>query len=153
MIGKKVTGKPRFQNAGPVTGVLFANVTPGQVAAFGTAGNAGKLGPAGANAQPFGVATTPGMIAGTNQYGTSLSGFPSFEPVIPENEVAFARRGAFYLLAAGAIAPGEFVKCAAAGAVVKWDPAADQAIAKVGQCIDPDGATNGAPVLIDLNIG
>jgi hypothetical protein len=151
MIGKKVIGKPRFAR-GPITYTVFANVTAGQLTVAGTAGNAGKIGPAGANANSLGVATTPAFIAGTSNTGTSLSGYPNVDMSMPDNETAVARKGAFYLAATGIIAFGDFVKCGAAGSVVKWDPAADQAIAQVGQCIDPDGATNGVPVLIDLNI-
>lgn len=149
---KKVGGKPKFSNVGPLTRKVYETVQPGQVCKVGTAGNAGKCGVAGANATPFGVATAPGMVAGTAITGSTPSGFTGYDMSVPQDGVAFARKGAFYLLASGTIADGDFVKCAAAGAVVKWDPAADQAIPQVGQCVDPDGATNGLPVLIDINI-
>lgn len=150
-IGKKVIGKPRFAR-GPISYDVFATVAAGQLVVAGTAGNAGKVGPAGANVIPLGVATTPGMVAGTSQSGTSIGGFPLIDVNIPEGKVAIARRGMFYLAATGTIAFGDFVKCGANGSVVKWDPTVDQNIAQAGQCVDVDGATNGAVVLIDLSI-
>lgn len=150
-IGKKVIGKPRFQR-GPNTYTIYAAVTAGQLVQAGTAGNVGKVGPAAANAACIGVATTPGLPAGTSNSGTSLGGFPMIDVNMPEGQVAIARRGEFYLAATGTFAFGDFVKAGANGSVVKWDPAADQAIPQVGQCVDPDGATNGAAVLIDVNI-
>jgi hypothetical protein len=151
-IGKKVIGKPRFQR-GPISYDVFATVAAGQLVVAGTAGNAGKVGPAGANALGvLGVATTPGMVAGTSQSGTSIGGFPLIDVNIPEGKVAIARRGEFYLAATGTFVFGDFVKAGANGSVVKWDPAVDQAITQVGQCVDVDGATNGAVALIDVNI-
>lgn len=148
---KKVSGKPKFQK-GPITRQVYETITPGQVTRVGTAGNAGKVGVAALNSVPFGVATTPGMLATATVTGTAPSGYTSTDVGMPSDYVACAREGAFYLLAAGTIADGDFIKCAAAGAVVKWDPATDQANPQLGQCIDPDGATNGLPVLVDLNI-
>jgi hypothetical protein len=81
-IGKKVIGKPRFAR-GPISYDVFATVAAGQLVVAGTAGNAGKVGPAGANAIPLGVATTPGMVAGTSQSGTSIGGFPLIDVNIP----------------------------------------------------------------------
>lgn len=151
MAVKKVIGKPRFER-GPITRTVYENIAAGQLAKVGTAGNAGKCGVATLNASPFGVATTPGVVAGTAITSTLPSGYTGYDMSVPDADVAFARKGAFYLMAAGTIADSDFVKCAAGGAVVKWDPAADQAVPQVGQCIDPDGATNGVPVLIDINI-
>lgn len=154
VIGKKVIGKRgRFEGGGPITYDVGAAVLAGQVVQGGTGGTAGKLIPAAANAQPAGVATTAGIPAGAAQQGVDPWGRPIFYSDIYDSQVAVARKGAFYLAATGTIAWLDFVKCGANGSVVKWDPATDQANAKVGQCVDTDGAVNGQAVLIDVNIG
>src|SRR4051812_4396450 len=97
-IGKKVIGKRgRFEGGGPVTYPVGTAVTAGQVVTGGTAGNAGKMIPAAANAQPAGVATTSGVPAGTSQTGTDPFGRPIFYGDAPDSDVAVAREGAFYL--------------------------------------------------------
>lgn len=153
VIGKKVIGKHGRFERGPITYPVGSAITVGQVVTGGTAGTAGKMIPAAANAQPAGVATTSGLPAGTSGSFTDPSGYPGLATDMPDGDVAVARRGAFYLAATGTIGFLDFVKCGAAGSVVKWDPTVDQNIAKVGQCVDTDGATNGTVVLIDVNIG
>lgn len=148
---KKVAGKPRFQR-GPITRQVYETVAAGQVLKAGTGGTAGKVGVATLNATPIGVATTPGMLASVSNVGTGPDGYSTTDVSMPSDYVACARRGMFYLLANGTIADGDFVKCGATGGIVKWDPATDQANPQLGQCVDPDGATNGLAVLIDLNI-
>lgn len=152
-VKKVVGGRGRFQNVGPVTYLAGAAITAGQVCQAGSGGTAGKVIPAGLNAAAMGVACTPAVAAGVSRDFTETpTGFPIFASDIPDTEVALDRTGARYLLAGGTIAWGDFVKCGAAGTVVKWDPATDQANPQLGQCIDIDGATNGQPVLIDINI-
>jgi hypothetical protein len=152
-IGKKVIGKRgRFEGGGPITYPVGTAVLAGQVVTGGTSGTAGKLVPAGANAQPAGVATTSGIPTGAAQQGTDPWGRPIFYTDIYDSDVAVARHGAFYLAATGTIAFLDFVKCGANGSVVKWDPSTDQANTKVGQCVDTDGATSGAAVLVEINI-
>lgn len=153
VIGKKVVGKRgRFEGGGPITYPVGAAVASGQVVTGGSGGTAGTMIPGTLNCQPAGIATTSAAPAGT-QSGTDPWGRPLFYTDMPDTSVAVARKGAFYLAALGTIAFLDFVKAGANGGVLKWDPAADQANAKVGQCIDTDGATNGVPVLVDVNIG
>lgn len=153
MIGPKVSGKPRFTTDRPITYPVGAAIAAGQLAKAGSGGTAGQAIVATANAAALGVATTPGLPAGASNTNTSPSGYPAFEASpMPESSIAFARSDAYYLLATGTIGFLDFVKCGAAGSVVKWDPTADALIPQVGQCIDVNGGTNGSAVLIDLAI-
>ena len=152
VIGKKVIGKRgRYEGGGPITYPVGVAVAAGQVVTGGSGGTAGQMIPGTANCQPAGVATTSAAPLGT-QSGTDPWGRPIFYTDVPDTNVAVARHGAYYLAALGNIAFLDFVKAGANGGVVKWDPAADQAIAKVGQCVDTDGATNGVPVLVEIGI-
>lgn len=151
--GPKVNGKPRFA-AGPVTYAAYVAVAAGNVCSFGTAGNAGKVGPSAAGSIPLGVATSAALPAGTSATSTSASGYPNLDMFMPDELTALARHGYYYLLPTTAFAPGEFVKTGAAGGVAKFVVGTDvDTTQRVGQCVDPAGGVVGVPCLIEVNIG
>jgi hypothetical protein len=91
----------------------------------------------------LGVALYPAAPAGTTAGATStFGGNPAFDNSALQEEVAVAWTGVFKLKAGEAIAWGDYLKCGAAGVVMKLGAGAPGL--RVAQCVDPDGIASGA---------
>ena len=139
---------PVYQTTGPARTVV-ETIKGGQLV---EARAAGKVGVAGADSVVvLGVATKDATPASTNQNGTdAVTGLAitNLSPVL--STLTVACEGFWNLKAAGAIAFGERVKAGAAGTVVKWVAADDDADMIVGRCEAAGGIANGATGLIKL---
>lgn len=74
----------------------------------------------------------------TDTWGNTIANMNPFPP----NEGAVAYKGVFRLKAAGAIAFGDLVQCAANGEVVTIGAGAFGTV--IGRCVEPAGIANGA---------
>lgn len=144
--------KPRYER-GPIPGVVFAPVSGGQMVAPGSGGTAAQVGPAALNAiNCLGVSTLDALPVGTSNTGTTPEGYPILNTSLSSENTSIARHGTYPVQAGGSFAYGDKVKCGAAGTVVKWVDGTDTPGTKVGQCVDPNGGTNGSKSLIDLSL-
>lgn len=141
----------RFER-GPITYPAGEAITGGQLVVPGTAGTAGTVVVAGADAADvLGVATTDAGPEPTRA-GTS-GGYPTYNEVALPQHVAVDGFGTVYpLTCAGAVAFGAKVKAAANGQVVEWDSAADGVELIVGQCVETGGVASGAKGLIRITV-
>lgn len=143
-----------FKGVDPITFEVFVAVAGGQLVVPGTAGNVGKVGPAGAGAvNCLGVAVMDALPAGTSTTSTDPSGFPILNVAQATQYTAVDAFGVYPLNCTGTIALGDPIKCGATGSVVKFVDGTDNPGLKIGRCVDPAGGTNGGTALCRLSIG
>lgn len=151
-------GDRRFER-GPITYQVYAAVNPGQMVIPGASPNQNLVGPAGAGATNWlGVAKIGALPVGTADTFTSPSGYVGLDLTISDENTSVDNRGVYELIAGGAIALGDRVKCGAAGVVVKWVPGTDAPEQRVGTCVQVGGAVagtdgNGLPLTVLVDIG